>query len=392
MLTLAAVAPLRAAHADSSFNSLVIGHVYVNDNTAGTNTVAAFDRHPDGSLTPVQGSPFPVGGAGLGAGLGSQGSLQVSPDGRFLLVVDAGSSQISVVRILGNGALQPVASSPVSSGGIEPISITIHDQIVYVATRGNSTGGANYTGFVLRPSGQLDPLPGSTVAIAGGAAADVGDVLFNGDGSRLAGTEVGTVAGTFLIDSFTVQDGLLKAATGSPFAAQGAGPFGSDFRPTNPSQLFVTNAHNGGTNLGTVSAFNDGPDGVLTSIGTSPYPDFQNAPCWLKVSPDGRFAFAVNTASESISRFAIGQDGTLSLLGSTPVNSLPGGAVVHATDPSFDPTGRYFYVTDGAGYISAFTVSDGNLTEIASSPIALPSTTPSSLVVIGGGFDDQGND
>jgi hypothetical protein len=82
MLALTAIAPLRVAHADSSFNSPVIGHVYVNDNTAGTNTVAAFDRHLDGSLTPTPGSPFAVGGAGLGAGLGSQGSLQASPDGR----------------------------------------------------------------------------------------------------------------------------------------------------------------------------------------------------------------------------------------------------------------------------------------------------------------------
>src|SRR5690348_16145298 len=94
MLALTAVAPLRAAHADAFNGSQVIGHVYVNDNTAGTNTVAAFEQHLDGSLTPVPSSPFAVGGAGLGAGLGSQGSLQVSPDGRFLLAVDAGSNQI----------------------------------------------------------------------------------------------------------------------------------------------------------------------------------------------------------------------------------------------------------------------------------------------------------
>jgi len=30
----------------------VVGHVYVNDNTAGTNTIGAFDRHADGTLTP----------------------------------------------------------------------------------------------------------------------------------------------------------------------------------------------------------------------------------------------------------------------------------------------------------------------------------------------------
>jgi len=69
----------------------VVGHTYVNDNTVGVNTVAGFDRHADGSLTPLSGSPFTIGGAGLGRGLGSQGAIQATPDGRYLLAVDAGS-------------------------------------------------------------------------------------------------------------------------------------------------------------------------------------------------------------------------------------------------------------------------------------------------------------
>ena len=66
------------------------GHVYVDDNTAGTNTIGAFDRHADGTLTPTPGSPFAAGGAGTGATLPSQGAIQ--RDGRFLLAVDAGKS------------------------------------------------------------------------------------------------------------------------------------------------------------------------------------------------------------------------------------------------------------------------------------------------------------
>ena len=79
--------------------SPVVGHAYVNDNTATANTVAGFDRHADGSLTPIAGSPFSVGGAGLGAGLPSQGAIQLSSDGRYLLAVDAASNQISVSRL-----------------------------------------------------------------------------------------------------------------------------------------------------------------------------------------------------------------------------------------------------------------------------------------------------
>src|SRR5438270_804445 len=89
-----AVAGATIASGSASAASDVVGHLYVNDNTAGANTIAAFDRHADGSLTPLPGSPFPAGGAGTGAGIGSQGALQLSSDGKYLLAVDAGSNQI----------------------------------------------------------------------------------------------------------------------------------------------------------------------------------------------------------------------------------------------------------------------------------------------------------
>ena len=125
----------------------VVGHVYVNDNTAGENTVAGFDRHADGTLSPIPGSPFAVGGAGSGHGIGSQGALQLSADGRYLLAADAGSNQISVLRIKPNGSLTRAEGSPVASGGNEPVSIAVHDSLVYVANAGD--GGSNYTGFTL---------------------------------------------------------------------------------------------------------------------------------------------------------------------------------------------------------------------------------------------------
>jgi hypothetical protein len=105
---------------------------------------------------------------------------------------------------------------------------------------------------------------GSTIPLPSGS--QPGDVLFNGAGTKLAGTRVGTS----LIDSFTVgHGGRLTAAPGSPFPAQGLGPFGSEFRPTSPDQLFVSNAHNIGAGTGTVSAFTDSGNGTLTPIEAS---------------------------------------------------------------------------------------------------------------------------
>jgi hypothetical protein len=64
-----------ASGASADTGSPVVGHSYVDGNTTGTNTVVVLDRHADGALTPAAGSPFPIGGAGTDAGLGSQGAI-----------------------------------------------------------------------------------------------------------------------------------------------------------------------------------------------------------------------------------------------------------------------------------------------------------------------------
>ncbi|HUO71037.1 MAG TPA: beta-propeller fold lactonase family protein [Solirubrobacteraceae bacterium] len=338
----------------------VVGHVYVNDNTASGNTIVGFDRHADGTLTPLAGSPFTAGGAGTGAGIGSQGALQVSDDGRYLLAVDAGSNEISVLRIRHDGDL--ALRGVVPSGGIKPVSIAVNGDLVYVANAGD--GASNYTGFRLHDGGALVPLAGSTVSLPDGS--QPGDVLFNSTGSNLVGARVGTS----LIDSFSVgRNGRLTAAAGSPFPAQGPGPFGSEFRPTNPAQLFVSNAH-GGAGNGTVSAFAVGRDGALTSIGSSPFADFQTAPCWVEISHDGRYLFTVNTGSASISTYAITPRGALDLLGSTP---LEGGTALGSEDARLAPDGRTLWIVDSkADAITGLSVRGATLLEFPDSPTALP--------------------
>ncbi|HEX3832587.1 MAG TPA: beta-propeller fold lactonase family protein [Solirubrobacteraceae bacterium] len=360
----AAVVPATASAAPHA--SPIVGHVYVNDNTAGTNTIGAFNRHADGSLTPEAGSPFNAGGAGNASGLASQGAIQITGNGRYVLAVDAGSNQISVLKTNFDGSLS--RESVVSSGGQLPVSVAVHHDLVYVANA--SPTSPNYTGFTLH-HGQLTPLAGSTVVLSNGA--QPADVLFNGDGRKLVGTE----AGSGEIDSFTVgHDRRLTPAPGSPFPAQGVGPFGSEFSPANPNQLFVSNAHNdvaaGTTGHGTVSAFDDSPNGVLSSIGSSPFADLQTAPCWVEITDNGRFLFTVNTGSGEISRYSIASTGALTLLGSTPVRATGG---VGAVDARLSPDGRTLYVDESTtGKVGEFAVNGGNLTALVGSPVSLPNT------------------
>lgn len=374
LLGFVAIAAVPAtASAAPSHTSQVVGHVYVDDNTAGVNTIAAFDRHADGSLTAEPGSPFIAGGEGTGSGLPSQGAIQLSSDRRFVIAVDAGSNEVSVLRIGRDGSLRLVPNGVVPSGGVMPVSIAVHGDLVYVANAG--AAGTNYSGFRLSDWGALRAIPGATIALP--SDAQPGDVLFNGDGTRLVGTRVGTSQ----IDSFTIgYSGRAVAAPGSPFPAQGLGPFGSEFRPTEPDQLFVSNAHNVGPGTGTVSAFNDAWNGTLTSIGSSPFGDLQTAPCWVEISADGRFLFTVNTASGTISRFAIGRDGSLALLGSTPIRGTGG---IGAVDARLSPDGHWLFVDESAaGAVGSFAVEGGSLTELPGSPTALPvGATPAGITV-----------
>jgi len=371
-----------AAASTTGQASAVVGHVYVDDNTAPANSVAGFDRHADGSLTPIPGSPFAVGGSGTGHADASQGSLQLSADGRYLLAVDAGSNQISVLRIKPDGTLQSAAGSPVASGGVDPVSITVHDGLVYVANAGPGTtlGDTNYTGFTLNSGGQLRAIAGSTYVLPNDSKP--GQVLFNGDGTRLAGTRIATSE----IDSFTVGgDGRLTLAPGSPFdaqafsPAQGFGQLGSEFNPVSPDELFVSDAHTAGGGAafpGLVSSFIDGPDGILAAVG-APVANDGVASCWIEISHDGRFLFVVNTASASISSYSIGNAGSLTFLHSTGPGEIGAGA----EDARLAPDGKTLWVVEsGTNAVTGFTVDGGDLTPLSAAGGPL-GAAPSGIVV-----------
>ena len=241
-----AVLAAPAVASASPLPSPITGHVYLDDNTAGANTIAAFDRHADGSLTPLPGSPFPAGGAGTGAGLASEGAVQSQ--------TAAGSCWPPTRQRPGLGAARPAGR--VAAPG---------ERGVLRRRPAGERRGARQPGLrrQRRPGRQqLHRLPARAVG-----QPDAGARV---NGARcLPPPSPVTCCSTAPAPSWSARGwaprrstaspwagGRLTAAPGSPFTAQGLGPFGSQFRPTNPGQLFVSNAHNG-TGLGTVSAFTD---------------------------------------------------------------------------------------------------------------------------------------
>lgn len=99
--------------------------------TENGNTILGFRRDAEGKLTPLPGSPFPTNGAGIvdptfdlsNGTLGSDGEIIINPEHTRLFAVNSGSNTIAVFNIAPDGSLSPVIGSPFPSGGVEPVSM-----------------------------------------------------------------------------------------------------------------------------------------------------------------------------------------------------------------------------------------------------------------------------
>jgi 6-phosphogluconolactonase (cycloisomerase 2 family) len=296
------------------------------------------------------GDPVPQGTDPATDPLASQGALILSQGNQFLFAVNAGSNQISVLRVSSAG-LDLIGV--VDSGGVRPISLALHENLLYVLNEG---GTPNITGFTVGDDGTLTPLPDSTQPLIGGTAADPAQVSFNPDGTLLVVTEK---AGN-RIDTYTIDENGLPSAP-IDNASNGMTPFGFAFN--NPGFLVVSEAFGGAPNGSAASSYNTSGDGTLNVVSGS-VANSQTASCWVVITNNGHSAFVSNTGSGTISSYNItSNDGTLSLVnsvaGDTGANSAP-------IDMALNVSSHFLYVlAGGLQSVVSFRVGhDGTLTMI----------------------------
>lgn len=318
----------------------VAGAVYAMTNAEGGNAVLAYDRLPDGTL--ALSAAYPTGGQGFVGGtlidpLGSQGSLTLSDDGRWLLAVNAASDEVSVFRVRPKGL---TLTDVVDSGGAFPVSVAVHRDQVYVL----NAGGDEITGFALSPKGRLTALEGSTRGLSGVGTAPA-QVGFTPDGSHLVVTEKATrQIDVFPLDSTGIPgEGVFTPSAG------GTTPFGFVFNQRR--RLLMSEVE------GSVSSYELRPDGTLDPVSANVV-NGQAATCWI--AGDGRrFAFTANTGSGTVSHYAASPDGAVALLEGAAAN-LDGAAPI---DTAVTPSGRFLYTLNAAsGTVGMFAVNpDGSL-------------------------------
>lgn len=329
--------------------------VFIINNDAAKETVLAYKRN--GNKLALSGV-FPTGGLGTGAGLGSQGALALDAGGRYLYAVNAGSNEISVFEVMREHL---VLRDIVPSGGVRPVSLSVHEDLLYVVNAGTAEMPTNVQGFRIS-DGLLVAMPGAMSGLSEDEVAP-GQIGFNPDGSLLIVTEKNTNR----ITTFPVTaDGSLGAPTIT--ASSGETPFG--FAVTAANRLFIAEAFGGAEGKSAVSSY-ELDAGYPVSISGS-VPTQQTAACWLVASSDGRQVYTTNAGSDNLSAYST-KHGMLSLLQPDGVGAVAGDGPI---DLDFDARSRWLYVLNGRDdSVSVYTRSyDGALT-LMSTLTGVPAAT-----------------
>jgi 6-phosphogluconolactonase len=338
-VALTGAAQIGLANADSGRG----GVVYTSTNATTGNEIAIYERADNGALTAA--GRVATNGAGTGGGLGNQGALALTGNGRWLFAVNAGSNEISVFAAHG-ASLKLV--DKVSSGGERPVSLTVYGDLLYVL---NAGGVNNITGFKIGEWGKLAPIPGSTKPLSA-AATGPAQVEFDPSGDSLVVTEKATNK----IDLYTVEDGIAQGPVVRD--SNGMTPFGFAF--DRRGHLIVSEAFGGAPNKSALSSY-DIDDTALNlisgSVGTT-----QTAACWVVVTRNNRYAYTTNTGSGTVSGYRVARDGKLRLLDADGRTAVTGAGSA-PTDAALTQNSRFLYVLNSAiGTVSGFRVeANGSL-------------------------------
>ncbi|MGE0144249.1 MAG: lactonase family protein [Planctomycetota bacterium] len=299
--------------------------VYTITNATDRNEVAVGLALPSGRVLPV--ANVPTGGTGTAAGLGSQGALTASPDGRWIVAVNPGSDDITLFRSFAGLFLWRTDTA--SSGGDRPTSVALHGDLVYALNADSDS----VTGFRVR-NGRLQPIGTTALSGTGVAAAQVG---FDPDGRWLVVTE----RATNRIDVFPVRrDGSLGPIVVNDSA--GSTPFGYLFRQD--GTIVVSEAAGGQPNASVTSSYRIRGNGTLDVL-TAALPTDQTAACWIAIPRGGEFAYTTNTASGTLTGYSIDRRGRLMRLdASGATGQLEMGA--RPIDAEFERRGHVLFVLD----------------------------------------------
>lgn len=370
------------AEGRGAVGSTFVGSVYAMSNKLDENTIVAYGRNEDGTLSLI--GEFPTGGIG-GDFDGPEGldplisaySLTKTQDNQYLLAANAGSNSITAFKI--NGDYSLTVSDIIGTNGTGPNSIAVRDRIVYVSNideDGNFNGEpdqeGSLTGFVLNRSGRFLPISRSNRSLGNRPSA----VQFSPDGNFLVVASINAGSSTLASGSTDeivvyavnrggiLSDWPVSAATSTlPDNAEGRNlPSAIGFQIVGDNYVVVTEAREFQPNgtppafpllqTGSVSTWQIQSDGSLTPINLDVLSGDGSSQgrtaCWLDFSNDGSYFWVSNAIEAGLAAYSF-NSGQIELINATAAQGTGAG---DTTDP-----GSAFATTDG--WIDLWVSDDG---------------------------------
>jgi 6-phosphogluconolactonase (cycloisomerase 2 family) len=264
-------------------------HLYLA--SAGDNQVAGFAiNSTSGALTALPGSPY-ASGSGAGA------IPAFSPNGKFLYVMDQGTTGATANTVFGyaigsDGSLTAIAANGFAAGTHPSwIVFTPNGNFAYVSDEGQDAISA-YS--VNATTGALTPLSTPTFA----TDEHPEDLTIDATGTHLyAPVANGATAGA--VDWFPINaDGTLGARSSIP---AGVTPLYLDIDPAAP-YAYVSSS--GGAEVYGYSI--NATTGALTAVAGSPFSTGAGSlPQFITIDPSGKFGYTANEGTANISGFAV---------------------------------------------------------------------------------------
>ncbi len=367
---LLAVSILTYTSSASAYYAKLEGNVYVMDNNPAGNKLMVYGRFSNGALS-FFGS---VRTGGLGAGdnfdndaLGSQESIIISEDKRWLYLVNAGSDNISVFRLTKLG--RPILTQVISSQGDFPVSLTTDGEFVYVVNAGSD---GSIAGYSIRNNGRLRHLTGSVRTLGTGLVGipagfvrvtSPGDIAFDTLNRRLLipfGESPELDGG--LLFSFSVDDNGMPSEQVTITDSPGRLPFAVEFT-ANGTALVANGIGNDpdSFNGGSLSSLNFTDDANLEPVDL--VLTEQSGVCWVRAAHTSDLVYTTNTAVGTISSYRVSRNGAITL-----VEEVAADNIENATDFDLTEDDRFLYVTSPTqGDIVAYRINTytGALTFLA---------------------------
>lgn len=252
----------------------------------------------------------------------SDQEIIIDKAGKHLFAVNSGSDTIAVFDINPNGSLTPVKGSPFPSGGVNPVSLGLvsNDGILAVVNKdydlarpgfNPATRAPNYTTFRVNPNGKLIPVPNSTISAGQGGGIGPGNpvptqALVSRDGKLVFDADFFG----FKLHSFTAQpNGRLQRAASQTLPASEFIPFPLLNRPQGLVVPLGLAAHPQ-QNIFYAGMVFEGKVAVLTYNAAGQFQfvrsvDAGAGVCWIVVNAAGTRMYTSNTLANSVSVFDI---------------------------------------------------------------------------------------